>query len=50
MKQRGETESETDNRETESESIITWTRVVRVCPGTGHDNLLTVPLRCLVQW
>jgi len=19
-------------------------------PGTGHDNLLTVPLRCLVQW
>ena len=49
--------SETDRRdrvkqikETESESTITWTRVVQVCPGTRHGNLLTVPLCCLIQW
>jgi len=49
MKQRGETESETGNRNG-GESNTTWTQVVWVCPGTGHDNFLGVPLHCQVQW
>ena len=40
---------ETDNRN-RGESNTTWMQVVRVCPGTGHGNLLVVPLHCLVQW
>jgi len=40
---------ETDKRN-RGESNTTWTRVVRVCPGTGHGNFLRVPLRCQVQW
>ena len=45
MKQIGETDK--GNR---GESNTTWMQVVQVCPGTGHDNLPTVLLHCLVQW